>query len=232
MIDLRKDYNSLGGMIADLDFDKTSWFIIIHNLMPVIGVLFFDFDAMNIIFIYITETIIIGLFTVPKILFARLDPDGESKTGLFRYFSGRIFISLFFLFHYNMFNFAQIALLLPMLSSSGSGVESFIRYIIENEFMHYVVISIAATHGVSLWFDYILPKMYLKTNPVLVMFIPYPRIFIQQFVAIFGAFLLIAFGAPVLMLILLQLLKIAVEIFTHQVLKNATNRGMIFEPNK
>ncbi|MCC6551126.1 MAG: hypothetical protein IT279_13765 [Ignavibacteriaceae bacterium] len=231
MIDLNKDYKSLGGMVSDLDFDTTSWFIIIHNLMPVIGVLFFGFDAANIIFIYITETVIIGLLNVPKILLAQKNPNDNSASAPSGSIGGRIFIVLFFLVHYNMFNFGQITIILPMVSPA-DGLDAFIGYIIENEFMHYAVASIVITHGVSLWFDYIAPKAYKDASPVLMMFIPYPRIFVQQFVAIFGSFLLLAFGAPVMMLILLQFLKIAVEIFTHQVLKNASNRGMIFTPNK
>ncbi|MCK6615055.1 MAG: DUF6498-containing protein [Ignavibacteriaceae bacterium] len=232
MIDLRKDYNSLGGMLADLEFDKTSWFIAIHNLMPVIGVLFFGFDAMNIVFIYITETVIIGLLNVPKILLAQKNPNNTSESAPPGSIGGRIFVTVFFLVHYNMFNFGQIQIILPALSSSAEGIEGFISYIIENEFMHYAVLSIVVTHTVSLWFDYIQPGVYKEASPVLMMFIPYPRIFIQQFVAIFGSFLLLAFGAPVLMLVLLQFLKIAVEIFTHQVLKNASNRTMLFTPNE
>lgn len=232
MIDLNKDYKSLGGMVSDLDFDKTSWFIIVHNMMPVIGVLFFGFDAANIVFIYITETVIIGLLNVPKILLAQKNPNDTSASAPPGSIAGRIFIVCFFLVHYNMFNFGQITLLLPMMSTSADGIEGFIRYLAENEFMHYAVLSIVITHGVSLWFDYILPKVYREASPVLMMFIPYPRIFVQQFVAIFGSFLLLAFGAPVLMLILLQVLKIAVEIFTHQVIKNASNKGITFTPNK
>lgn len=229
MLDANKKYNSLGSLIKDMDLDKTSWFILIHNLLPVIGVLFFGFDAGSIIFIYVAETVIIGILTIPRILLAEKNPDStpgaDGRSGL----GGRIFIMFFFLVHYNAFNFGQIQFIIPMISKGeGSALSIFFNFIYQNEFMHYALLSVFVTHTVSLISDYILPKVYKTVSPVAIMFLPYPRIFIQQFVAIFGGFVLLALDAPVILLIMLQLLKAAVEIFVDSFLKNPANKESFF----
>lgn len=229
MLDVNKNYTSLFGLIKDMDLDKTSWFILIHNLLPVIGVLFFGFDAGSIIFIYIAETIIIGILTVPRILLAEKNPDttpsADKRAGL----GGRLFIMCFFLVHYNAFNFGQITFIIPMIAKGdGSALEIFMSFIWDNEFMHYALLSVFVTHTVSLISDYIIPKVYKTVSPVAIMFLPYPRIFIQQFVAIFGGFVLLALDAPVILLIMLQVLKAAVEIFVDSFLKNPANKESFF----
>jgi len=71
------------------------------------------------------------------------------------------------------------------------------------------------SHLFSFLFNYILQKEYIQVNVSDLMIAPYKRVFIQQFVIIIGAFLLMAFNSPTVFVFLLVLLKIVVDGYSH-----------------
>ena len=42
--------------------------LIIANLLPLIGVFFWDWEAFDVVFLYLLETLIVGFFTILKII--------------------------------------------------------------------------------------------------------------------------------------------------------------------
>lgn len=187
-----------------------SFSIYATNLIPILGVIYMDWDILYLIFIYWAESIIIGFFNIFKILLAqgvsKFDNGKAKKLGMF----SKSFIAVFFTFHFGFFCFVQISILLGIFNTSILKEDS-IRGLAEYLFSgNGGFVALGVLFGSHLYYfisEYIVKGEYKKAEPGILMFIPYIRIFVQQFAAIFGGIIISAFNAPVLLLILLQVLK-------------------------
>ncbi len=97
---------------------KTIQHILLPNIIPLVGVLFFDWSAFTIILAYCLENIVIGFFHLLKIRIARFEPSVSIHPDAYKkifFFpppvAGRLFLFLFFLFHYGFFCFFHIEIL-------------------------------------------------------------------------------------------------------------------------
>jgi hypothetical protein len=77
--------------------NSASLALIIGNLVPIIGVLFFEWQLFPLILIYWLENVVIGIFNAFKMLTC----SGSES------FSQRIFMTMFFSVHYGMFCFGH-----------------------------------------------------------------------------------------------------------------------------
>ncbi|MBK6905452.1 MAG: hypothetical protein IPH04_22295 [Saprospirales bacterium] len=210
----------------------TAWTIIAANLVPLIGVLFRGWDAMEVAFLYWSETIIIGAFQVVKILITReyvnskalaitpekdreemLDNWQRQKGGVKLFM--RWFLAAFFVVHYGFFIFVQGMILFSVLLTSfidpelgGSGdLFKIAAYFLEKPGIQSSLIAIGVAHLVHFLQGVLFEKSYLNGSIILEFIGPYKRIFIQQLVVIFGAPLILVLGAPAAAVIVLVLLK-------------------------
>ncbi len=195
--------------------DKTSYSLIAMNLFPIAGVLLFNWNPVSMIFIYIAETIVIGVLNFFKILFSQAQVQDKTGKTVRIPLQGNLFIGLFFLFHYNAFNYGQIELFTSFLNAKGNSVEYFITYFLNDNYLLLALMIIIISHLYSFFVDYIKGKQYEFIPSLIFLFLPYPRIFVQQFVGVFGAFLVMFFNLPLIFLILLQVCKTIAELFSH-----------------
>lgn len=210
---------------------KTAFLILFHNLLPIGGIVFLDWDPFSIVMIYIAETVIIGIVNVFKIFSAQAPMKDRGKV-LRAGIAMKIAISMFFLFHYNFFTFIQMSFIIPFRDHSGSAVKFFFNYFYLNDELKIVLLFVALSHFVSYIFDFMLNGKYKIAVPMILMFIPYVRIFIQQFLGIFGGMLMLLFNAPAVMFILLQILKTGADVFTHIFLLKGKGRFKEFKMNE
>jgi len=187
--------------------DKSLWVLLFANLFPIIGVLFLNWDYLNVILLYIFETVIVGFFNVPKMILAEKyvekinlrtydfsSPDAfQSKDG--KTYPGclKIFLIPFFLVHYNGFVVVQTVFVYFIATETGKELrfQDFLTF-------DYIVsiIFIIASHGYSFKKNYIDKKEYKKSYAPKQMFTPYKRIIIQQATVLIGSFLIFFFEAP------------------------------------
>jgi len=75
-------------------------------------------------------------------------------------------------------------------------------------------LAFVAGHAISFASDYIGSGRYEKTNPAVQMFMPYGRVFVQQFVVVLGGFLLVRYNleASVSFLMILVVTKTIADI--------------------
>lgn len=78
---------------------------IVFAAFPIFGVIFYGWDAREVIFLYWVENLIIGFWTIARMLTTSTAPIG-----------GRLFTSGFFTVHYGMFCFVHGVFLLAMTS--------------------------------------------------------------------------------------------------------------------
>ena len=184
---------------------------LIVNAVPLFGVLFGNWNGIAVITLYLLETCVIGAFHVLRMLFYKM-------FGV-KPLNGRVSIVmiLFFIFHFFFFIFVQSSLFFgfasggyPGLSDGFNIVHNFKLFLVEPYVITiYFIISAQVIYTIR---EMTTTHLFEKIKIDEYMFLPYPRIFIQQFVIIFGAFVFIATGSATFVVLLLIIFKTIAEI--------------------
>ena len=169
--------------------------IIVANLIPLIGVIFFGWSLANIILLYWVENLIIGFWNVPRILYAGKTKDSKSNLSL----------GIFFIFHYGMFCFVHGIFILSFLGVKESPFD------ILNKGVMIAAATMFITIGLSFYQDYIATKDYLNWLPSNAMHYPYGHIFVIHIAIIIGAVIVQATGSTMVLLVFLVIGKAALE---------------------
>ena len=195
------------------------WSLVIANLLPVVGVWFFKWSAQEVFLVYCLETIIIGGFTLLKLLITGLivKKDEWQTTGGSSIKQPFWFFMFFFLIHYGFFVAIQMGL---FFSVSGIGEQYGITFynffsklpsMLTND--AYIMLGVfIVSYGFRLTTDFILTGDYKTSSLGYLMFQPYGRIFVQQVTVILGSMLL-SFGAGKVFILIFALIKIFFEVF-------------------
>ncbi len=208
-------FSSLKNRIEKIYSDRPEFVKISINFFPIIGVLFLNWDYFLIIMTYITETFIIGIINALKMIRAKGEIEQTTQPSYLRdtrknTLYSRILLTLFFLFHYNIFILAQIVFvsLSDIMTSRNSHPISY-------DFIIGIVL-FAFSHALAYRKNYIKKKQYLKISPNKLMLQPYKRIMIQQITVILGSSLLISMNSPIYMVAILVLLKMLFDVFQYK----------------
>jgi hypothetical protein len=181
--------------------------LILNNLVPLFGVIFLDWNFSNIIFLYWFENIVIGFFTVVKmVLVKQQTANNSSVQNSFKLLSFYKFtIILFFIFHFGAFTIGHGIFLLAF----------FGEYINFQNNLLIAILTMFLSHGISLIVNYIKPKKFLKTSEIILMSVPYPRIFVVHLTVILAGFFMINNFYSIPLLIFFVLLKTTVDLASH-----------------
>jgi len=197
---------------------RADYFLIAANLIPVVGALFFDWNAKEIFLVYCLETIIIGILNLVKmgIVTAVRKKDKWYNNNSYTMQSG-LFFMFFFLIHYGLFVAVQMGIFFGV-SGMGDGTDLtlfsfFYKWpeLLTND----SVIMLAAFgigYGFKMIYEFIRSGDYKTTPLMVIMFQPYGRIFIQQFTVILGSIFL-SFGAGKIFIIVFAATRIFFEIY-------------------
>ncbi|HHI68168.1 MAG TPA: hypothetical protein ENJ97_02455, partial [Planctomycetes bacterium] len=99
----------------------SAWSLILSNLLPLAGVLFWGWDAFSLLLLFWMENVVIGVIHVFRLALA------EGGTGMEK--AGRFFLIPFFAVHYGLFTFVHgvfvVALCGPDSPFRGGGGAGF-----------------------------------------------------------------------------------------------------------
>jgi hypothetical protein len=181
-------------------FTANDAIVVAVNLIPLIGVWAWQWDAKEMFLVYCLETVIVGGYNVLQMLLTAIvkkkdvwdDSTGTMMPGLFFVF--------FFIIHYGFFVFIQLSLFLSIIHLPGlDGLGSAFTFLFH--FPDYlgrdaliVLLLFVFSYGVMMTRKHLWSGAYKTASMGMLMFTPYPRIFVQQFVVILGSFVLV-FGA-------------------------------------
>ncbi|WP_435414501.1 DUF6498-containing protein [Polaribacter aestuariivivens] len=177
--------------------------------------------AISILFAYFLETIIIGIFNALKMLWSILF--GKSTSLGFG-------LVLFFLFHYGFFVAIQSIFGFSLFGIEGKGLIKEPFNLIENyttilnlEDIKYALPAIIFMHLGKFITDYIGNEKYKKFTANEIMFKPYLRIFVQQFVVIISSFFIIfgESGAGIIAAILLISFRLVIDLALESINENS-----------
>jgi len=191
--------------------------LVVANLIPLIGVLFFGWSVWNILVIYWLENGIVGLINVLKMSVATGD---EVTPGVTFMVNGRPATSAtkmglipFFIVHYGIFWFVHgiFVLTLPAFFSlmSDDGMTLDLGPVV------FAALGLAISHGLSFWWNFLHGGEYRRTAAAALMFAPYKRLVALHITIIFGAFAVMFTGAPAAAVAVLVAIKTAIDLGLH-----------------
>ena len=138
------------------------------NVVPLVGLLVLDWSALAIVLAYVLETVVVGGYTLLRIVIA-------AKSA-----GSAIFHALFFTVHYGMFVGIQSAFILTAAEGAADtfdwGAWDWL----------WMVGGFTVSHGQSFVVHFLREGLYKTTTANREMGRPYVRIFVQQFAVIFG----------------------------------------------
>lgn len=218
-------------------------FLVAANLLPFVGVLSWGWNVFEIVSLYWFENVVIGAVNVLKIITCSPDPKLLAKSNPFNkeppempahlrspagsnalHHGAKLFLVPFFTVHYGMFCFVHGIFVFTLLGGKSGGMISGGPFsgmgnMVSQIFVSggkWFVLAIIASHLFSFVFNYLGKGEFRRTVPPQLMVAPYGRIVILHVAIIFGAFLILALGSPVFLLLLLIGGKIALDVKLHR----------------
>lgn len=182
--------------------------LIMANLIPLIGVLANGWSVLNVMLVFVGETVIIGFYNVLKMLMA----DGRHK---------QVKIP-FFIVHFSGFCFVHAMVVTKLighdaLTDWSAGKLKFPEDVglLVTASMMLSLSCLLISHGVSFYLNYIRGGEYLKATVLNLFSLPYKRVVVMHVALILGALLAVKLGSAVWMLCMLILLKLIIDIRQH-----------------
>ncbi len=219
--------------------------LIAANLIPLFGVLFLGWSTFAIVGVYWSENVIIGAINVLKMIactpsadtikLVATNPDQlrssskqvqkpleqQSPRIAVAHHVSKLFFIPFFIVHYGMFCFIHGLFIFELLGGNAhfrggpldSGVYFWQR--LKEDNLLWAVGALAVSHLFSFFTNFLYRGEYRRVTVPQLMFQPYARIVILHLAVLFGAFLIMALGSPVWMLVMLIIGKTILDIGLH-----------------
>lgn len=185
-------------------------FLILANLIPLFGALLWGWSILEIVALYWAENLVIGLFTVLRIM-AVAPPNAPA--GLL---AGKLGLSAFFSVHYGIFCLVHGVFVFSLLGGNrGFGGPKVVLELFGG-YLKWALLALVVSHGVSFVRNYLGKGENRETDINAQMFAPYPRIVVLHLAILFGAFVVMAFGQPVLLLAILVIGKTILDLQLHR----------------
>ncbi|HYM52670.1 MAG TPA: DUF6498-containing protein [Candidatus Dormibacteraeota bacterium] len=192
--------------------------LVIVNLVPLAGVLWWGWDLWTILVLYWVENGIVGVFNIAKIVTAQgvalpgagcWQVNGRPASSI-----ARGAIATFFTFHYGLFWLVHgvfVVIALPVFAGLSSDSPAGPDW----GLVLYGAIGLAISHGASFALNYVGRGEYRTSSPQGLMLAPYGRVVALHMTIILGAIASSALGAPVGALVVLVTLKTALDLLFH-----------------
>ena len=229
--------------------------LIAVNMIPAVGVLFFGWDAFNVVFLFWLENLVIGLFAVLKMVAAgsgqismanlikqipvgqlrsrisnRVDASQLKSTKISPPATINFFLVPFFCVHYGGFMLGHGIFIVFLLGDGEAAFrEGGFAGILSSSWHYWMWAALAGLvleHGREFLSDYLGKGKNKQTSAILQMFAPYGRIIVMHLVIIVGGFLLISWGLPRLMAVLLVVAKTLMELANKKLQRAAAQRAL------
>lgn len=174
--------------------------LVLVNMLPIPGILVLDWDLFSILFFYWLESGVVGFYNIARMAMVRpvFGSHGSNR-------GNRLAGILFFMIHYSAF-------------MAGHGVFIFGLFgPVEVDAVTVLigVLALSVSHGGSFLLNFVGHREYEKVTLDQQMVAPYRRIVVMHIAIILCAFLLSLFDAPLITLMILVVLKIAIDGFSH-----------------
>jgi hypothetical protein len=211
--------------------------LILANTVPLFGVVLFGWRVIDILILYWTESVVIGVINVMRMAKCPADNllagpipgqsgrqmPAEVRTKLLaRMPTGamtalKFFMIPFFALHYGAFCYGHLMAVTGFFGASarGNGLVNSLEYFWQVDYW-IAVMAIVASHMYSYFANFVRGGEYRNTNLFLLMQRPYGRIVIMHIAIIIGAGFVAWLDSPLPILMILILGKICIDVRLHE----------------
>lgn len=210
--------------------------LVVANAVPLFGVLFLGWDILTLLVLYWIESGVIGLFNILKM--ARAESPGDPTRGGGITFRGSLGADTsagkgcaipFFAFHYGLFwvvhgvfvfllpLFAGLFSLFSLDGPLGGDVAGgrISATAISVEGMLLAALALTVSHAISFYLNFLGRREYRHVSVMSQMARPYGRVVVLHLTIILGGILVAVLGQPIALLVLLVVLKTALDLLLH-----------------
>jgi len=196
------------GRISIRELPPSALMLIGANLIPLVGVVGFHWTVYSVLLLYWSENVVIGAFNILRMVLAQ--PRSLAVD------ASKVFLVPFFTFHYGMFTFVHGIFVVTLFGPGARGLSpATLVDAVRQAGIGYGLLAIAASHAFSFVHNYLAGGEYRNAAVNVLMFQPYARVMILHVTILVGGFLARALGAPTVAVLLLVVLKIAVDLGAH-----------------
>lgn len=171
--------------------------LVAANLLPLVGVLSWGWDAGRVVTLYWFENVVIGALQVLKLALAR----PPRKLALIP----------FFVLHYGLFTFVHGVFLVTLFQ----GATTFGHGVLADG-AGWVALALVASHVLSFAVNYVGGGEYRRRTPEQLMAEPYGRVVVLHVAILFGGFAVHALDSPVPLLAILVVGKTLLDLHFHR----------------
>jgi len=181
------------------------------NALPIAGVLLLGWKVFPLVLLYWLENVVVGGFNVGKLLLAQPQEPAYSV--------GKLFLIPFFVFHFGMFTLVHGVFVFALF-----GAKSLPRFdslaklpaAIRAYHLGWGVLALVVSHGLSFYWNYFENGEYRRASLPTLMVQPYARLVVLHLAVLFGGWIVLTLGSPLLALLVLVALKTAADVRAHQ----------------
>jgi hypothetical protein len=194
-----------------LKLSPTGIALVAANCVPIIGIVFLEWELFPLVFLYWLENAVIGGFNVLKMVVNRSREPWK--------LGQKLLMIPFFWIHYGGFLMAHGFVVLDLFGGPRDGIEmptlAEVLHLVSLHGLTYALLAIALSHAVSFAVNYIRRGEWRDLLLVELMFAPYGRVVVLHLFIIGSGFILQYLGAPRLTLVLLAVLKTVADLIAH-----------------
>jgi hypothetical protein len=198
--------------------------LVITNLLPLIGVIWWGWNAYLLVLLFWCENVVVGVFNILRMVTASCGGLGGQLS--------KVLLIPFFTFHYGMFTFVHGIFVVAMFSGgfgtgaggatsslpASAGPGSLLTVVTEAVRSHHLgwpLLALVLSHGFSFATNYIGGGEYRRITAHELMGRPYGRIVALHMTILIGGFLALATDSHWVALSILVAMKIAMDLKAH-----------------
>jgi len=197
---------------APIEKPVSAWILLAANLVPVAGVLLWDWSVFALIALFWMENVMVGVFFALRMLCA--DPRDPAL------WAAKLFMVPFFCFHYGMFTAIHGMFVFTLFGGKAYPVQDL--RVLEPAAraagelgLWLPLAALLASHGFSFLWNYLYRGEFRSAQLTRLMAKPYGRVVVLHVAIIFGGIAAMALGSPVWALLVLLALKIGLDLKAH-----------------
>lgn len=213
--------------------------LIAVNAIPLVGVLYLGWDIFTLLILYWIESGVVGIINVAKMARAEgsraSTPSGPFPVRGLATTAPKGCLIPFFILHYGIFWLVHgvFVLLLPIFVGLGGLISRPTAGLvvegprISAEGIVVATLALIASHAVSFYVNFVRGGEYRTASPGGLMLAPYGRVVVLHVTILLGSMLVFALGQPVALLLLLVVLKTALDLILHVVSHRRIRAGSL-----
>ena len=174
--------------------------VLLTNLVPVLGVLWAGWDAGPILLLYWIESLVLGLYSIPKII--------ATGRGTAKAYA----VGLFFSLHYGLFCLIHLLFVLKLAGPQAATYAEAWQALTAGRGFGLSVISVAVLAALGQWLNWWRPQLRRTSTVPREMRAPYSRVVILHLTVLLSAVLILHFDTPAITILVLCAIKTLIEL--------------------